>query len=53
MDNAVIKGLCSICNGAWSRHINLSSPLDHKFVEGDYRRNPQGELVRIERTSNG
>ena len=49
MDGATTRGLCKVCNGTISKHININKPLDHAYEEGNYRYTPGGKLVRIER----
>jgi len=31
MDSGKHYGLCTICGGTMSVHINVSKPVDHKF----------------------
>ena len=46
MDNAKLRGICKVCGGTISRHL---ASQDHKFVESNYRYNPQGQVVEIVR----
>ena len=50
MDGATTRGLCKVCNDTISRHLNINKPLDHAYVESNYRYTPGGKLVRIERS---
>jgi YD repeat-containing protein len=49
MDNAKLHGICKVCGGTISRHINTAHSQDHKYEESSYRYNPQGKLVEIVR----
>jgi len=53
MDSVTIQGICKVCSGTISSHINLNKRLDHNFEESNYRYNPQGKLVQITRERRG
>ena len=46
MDTARLRGICKECGGTISRHL---APQGHKFVESNFRYDPQGQLVEIVR----